>query len=257
MNRLYHGTSAKLLDRIKEVGLQPRAVSRHKGNWNHTVPSNRKSVYLTDTYPFHFAAGGGRKELGLILEINRDLLIPWKLCPDEDALEQGTRKQEIPGGPPLNASMKERTKAYRKLAPLNPQLAQASLETLGTVGYYGTIPFRFVTRYVIIDWTKMDMNMYLNCVDTSVSVLNFRILAERHKAMVRWLFGDPVTVEDLMGFWHGEQLTGQLAEMENRRREGFAQAMANRDALTVTVLKPQVDPFNVGRHGPMERSPEV
>jgi hypothetical protein len=225
-----------MLDRILKHGIQPRAVSKHKGNWAHTVPSNRHAVYLTDAYPFHFAGMGNRNEPGLILEIDRDLLLPWRVCPDEDALEQGTRKSPLKGGPPLDASMKQRTLAYRKLARHNPGLADASLKVMGTVGHYGVIPVAAITRYVVIDWEKMDMNLWLMAVDTQVSALNYKILQDRHRAYVRWLFKDPVTAEELIGsdFRHVE---GTIGELERKRHAAFTEAMADTSSLQVIVLK--------------------
>ena len=240
MGYLYHGTDARFLPKIKANGLQPRSISKHKGNWSHSVPSNPKAVYLTDTYPFHFAAASGGSKHGLILEIDRDLLLPWKLCPDEDAIEQTTRKKQIKGGAPLDASMKERTMFYRGVAQFNPELADMSLKAMGTVGYYEIIPFSAVTRYVIIDWKKLDPTLSLMAMDTQVSVINFRVMADRHQALVRWFFHDPVLVEELM-FAPMPEEEGPLGELLKKQREHLSKAMSNREALEIVVLKESVD----------------
>src|SRR4029077_2272680 len=130
------------------------------------------------------------------------MLLPWLLCPDEDALEQGTRRTEptkTNGMAPTTWSMDKRTRHYRKIAPFNPALAETSLAVMGTVAYYAHIPFRAVTRYVTIDWKQLDMALYLQAADTTVSVLNYRILADRHRALVKWFFNDPVDAVELMG----------------------------------------------------------
>lgn len=233
--KLYHGTSADLLDQIKANGLQPRAKSRHKGNWKHTIQSNRNAVYLTDAYPFHFAATSGPNKPGLILEIAEESLLPWLLCPDEDAIEQSTRRTQIKGGAPLDWSMEKRTKFYRKLAPFNPELASVSLQAMGTAGYYGTISFEAVTRYVIIDWKKMDPNLYLMAVDTMVSVLNYKILKERHRALVRWFFDDPVTASDLILSIPDDD--SEMGKLQRERLAFMAMAMANRSALELVTVK--------------------
>jgi len=201
--KLYHGTAAKNLDAIKAEGLRPRG--RKRGNWSHSVNSNPKAVYLTDAYAFHFAFNAGevnnrRVQTGLILEVERDSLSPWKLCPDEDVLEQATRGQSGENFAPVEWDMKRRTMFYRKIAPFNPKLVDTSLKHMGTCAYYGSIPWSAVTRYVLIEWSKLPQGMFWNAVDTSVSCLNYRILQDRQRALTRWFFGDPVTVEDFLGF---------------------------------------------------------
>jgi hypothetical protein len=117
-DKLYHGTSAALIPRLEREGLLPRTHSKNKGNWGHTVPSNPKAVYLTDAYAWHFAAASS-KDTGLILEIDKSKLKPWKLAPDEDFLEQVSRKIGPPEHPhlaPTDWSMKKRTLFYRKTA---------------------------------------------------------------------------------------------------------------------------------------------
>src|SRR5262249_35818377 len=85
---LYHGGSAAVLEKVKRSGLQPRGLHKGKDNWKHTVTSNKDSVYLTNAYPWHFAAHACQsKGTGIIYEVNTDLLLPWEFAPDEDYLE--------------------------------------------------------------------------------------------------------------------------------------------------------------------------
>jgi hypothetical protein len=236
MSMLYHGTAARHLERIEREGLCPRAQTRVASNWKHTVPSNPRAVYLTDAYPFHFAycASGNSHDKGLILEIDRGNLPPWLLCPDEDALEQGTRRvppTEANGTAPIEWSMLKRTRFYRKIAPFNSKLADASLEIMGTAAYYGCIPFQWVRRYVIIDWKQLDPSIYFSACDTMVSTINYRILASRHKALIRWFFNDPVEPIELTAFadWPAIDMPPEVS----KQLEHTKQAMSNRTGLTV------------------------
>lgn len=227
--KLYHGSHANALSKIKVNGIQPRALSKGRNNWDHTVTSNRNAVYLTDAYPWHFAHAAARdKEHGLILEIDRDRLLPWQLCPDEDFMEQATRKIEQPNFAPTDWSMKKRTLHYRKIAQYNASLADVSLEHMGTAAYYGTISWSAVTRYVLIDWNKLSPTLFMMAVDSMVSIMNYRVLQHRHRAFTRWFFEEDVAADDLIGL--GPDVT--LPYMKERN-EHFAKAIANREGLTV------------------------
>jgi len=206
---LYHGTAAKHLDSIKKYGLLPRAMlnkikgTKSQGNWTHSVTSNRGAVYLTDAYAFHFAHCAGEdieKDKGLLLELDRASLNPWLLCPDEDYIEQSTRGRTGKGFADPKWDMIRRTKFYRKHAQANTQLTDYSLEGMGTAAYYGPIPWSAIKRYVIVDWSKMPHGMLWRAVDTQVSCINYRILQDRQRALMRWFFGDPVELEDFIGF---------------------------------------------------------
>jgi hypothetical protein len=243
---LYHGTSAVRLESIKKKGIVPRIKSRVEGNWTHTVKSNRNSVYLTDAYAWHFAAcASSTEENGLILEIDKDQLFTWLLCPDEDALEQGTRTLIGPNFAPTNWGMLKRTKFYRKIAPLNPHLADESLKVMGTCGYYGIIPWSAVTRYVTIDWKKLDPSLRMQAIDSQVSIANYKFLQDRHKAFTRWFFGDEVNAGEVTGYDLEKLLTKRnetedaveitaVLEQQNKR---MAEAMANRIGLQVVEVK--------------------
>ena len=111
---LYHGTSEKAWNSIKKSGIRPRGLSK-KSNWKHSIESNPDTVYLTDTYPLHFAMSairqtGDKIDRVAIIEVDTDLL-PGKLVPDEDALEQASRHQN--DGLPETWTMVQRTRYYR------------------------------------------------------------------------------------------------------------------------------------------------
>lgn len=239
---LFHGTTAAVLDRIKREGIMPRAKAKAKQNWNGTVPSNKDAVYLTTAYPWHFAAvASEQKGIGLILEINRNYLMPWKLCPDEDFMEQGSRgcgpTKTAPNLAPVEWSMKKRTMHYRKIARFNAPLADESLGHMGTCAYYGTIPFLAVTRYVLIEWAKLHFEMRLRAVDSMVSIMNYRILKSRHEAFCRWFFNDPVKPEDMLGY----TIIRDSPDSFKRGLESITEIMAKRDGLTVIHCKTETE----------------
>lgn len=240
---LYHGTALVNLQRIQREGIAPRAISKAKDNWKHTVTSNKDAVYLTTSYPLHFAYNVAIElsdKRGLIFEIPRHALLPWLLCPDEDFLEQTTRKvgpEERPNHAPTDWPMKKRTRFYRKLAKYNPKLVDASLNYMGTAAYYGVIPWKAVTRYAIVDWEKMPRHWYWAGTDTMVSVINHQILATRHKALIKWLFGDPVTVEEsdswLEGLDQVKDLDDHMRKMKQERYAQVSAAVKSRDGVSV------------------------
>lgn len=241
--KLYHGTAASLLPKIQKEGLLPRAMSKGKDNWKHTVTSNKDAVYLTNAYAFHFASHASDDKQGLVLEIDRDKLLPWLLAPDEDFMEQCSRgvepSPERPHFAPTNWDMKKRTRHYRKIARFNPNLADASLEAMGTAAYYGPIPWSTVTRYVLIDWKAIDVSMYMHACDTMVSAINFRILKERHFALTRWFFGDPVKVEDLTGIT--EDQVKEMGELWQKRQQHAAQVLQKQKGLTIVTAQQLVE----------------
>jgi hypothetical protein len=250
-NVLYHGTSALYLESLRTRGILPRRFNKGaKDNWKHTVPSNRNAVYLTNAYAWHFAAHASDDKKGLILEIDRSLLL-MPICPDEDWMEQVTRKQDpTPDSPHLASTswtMKQRTLHYRKIAVANPQLGDLSLAQLGTAAHYGAIPWLAVSRYVIIDYKAAEW-VHMNSIDSLVSVLNYRILEARHRAFTAFLFGDDVTPEEVLGItaldqWEGvpEEITKHL-ERERYRVTIMKEIMLKRDGLTVVDLRDQRTP---------------
>jgi len=241
--KLYHGTNASCLKAIQTEGILPRAKSKAKGHWGHTVSSNRNAVYLTTAYAWHFAASACEKnDKGLILEIDRDSLLPWCLCPDEDFMEQATRRlppsKENPNFAPVEWPMKKRTLHYRGIAENNANLANQSLEHLGTCAYYGAIPWHAVTRYVVIDWDKLNTSMRIRAIDSSVSLMNFKILKDRHHAFTRWFFNDPVEVGELTGndMWRkAESVSDNSMKMFDEQDARMIEVMANRAGLEVVT----------------------
>lgn len=192
--RLYHGTTTPIAKILNE-GIRPRGSK--KGNFDHTVKSNPKAVYLTDTYaPYFINTSGGRTpSKGYVIEVETDRLNPFGLFPDEDVLEQAGRKTDnIPG------NMKERTLWYRKRVQDyvgvndhgNPYW-KCSLALMGTCCYYGTISHSKMTRVVEIDLTKEDNRARLFFgFDAQISLINFKICGPSYARQTKRLFGDEV-----------------------------------------------------------------
>jgi hypothetical protein len=197
-------------------------------------------VYLTNAYPLHFsiAAAKGKERL-VVFEIDTDLLDESKLHPDEDALEQTSRGRD---DLPKTWDMVQRTHYYRKHAT-DYDNWMASLEAMGTCAYYGTIPVEAITRVAYFDQTVEgpSKDFYWQVGDTTVSVMNYMILKDIHKARLRHLFGDPVTAADLDSLQLDDAtLTPEMKEMYSKRREYFEAMLADRSAITVEVLEQDV-----------------
>ncbi len=189
--RLYHGTTEAVARGAFTHGLRPRG--RAAGNW--TLPSNAKTVYLTDVYAGYFAAnatGGGR--WGLV-EIDVNRLEQSRLQPDEDWCEQAMRGH--PGQPTGN--LRERTLWWRRRAHLYAGQWRASLEGLGTIGHRGTIPGSAVTRVAIFD-PASNATVGMAAMDPSISLANHALCKEKYAALTAWIFGDPCAARTFLGW---------------------------------------------------------
>lgn len=198
---LYHGTSASRLSSILEDGIRPPGATGCTTNWEHTIESNPHTVYLTDAYGHYFAfQSSSDADKPVILEIDTDVLDPGLdgfLVPDEDALEQGTRgltadDPKAPDGWPLPPDdiaddMYARTRWYRERAVDLTDYWYGSLLTLGTCGFYGTIPPEAITRVAIFHDTGTAGMVF---ADAQISVFNYQFCGEHHKNLLRAIFGD-------------------------------------------------------------------
>ena len=185
--KLYHGTSGAHRASILRKGLRPRG-ERKLGQWQHSVPSNARSVYLTSAYPMHFAFNAEPPSTTFVIfEIETERLDTFFLLPDEDVLEQAGRKHDnIPG------DMKERTLYYRDEIErwLGSDAWQRSLKAMGTCQYLGTIPVEAISRMVEIP-RKLNKGLAFS-FDASISLLNYAIVGDRYEWKTRHLFGDPL-----------------------------------------------------------------
>lgn len=185
--KLYHGTSVKYLDKILKDGLEPRG--KGKGNWKHTIDSHPDVIYLTNAYAIYFAhiAAGDGDDL-VVLEIDTAKLNPLNLVPDEDFLEQATRKT---GPAPIGKSVKVRTGWYRRRLRDFALHWKDSIEHLGTCGHFGPIPAKAITRYATLPDARR-YEIIMSGMDPMISLANYRIVGDRYRNWIRWLFDDPL-----------------------------------------------------------------
>jgi hypothetical protein len=221
---LYHGTSEWALREanILEKGLQPRGLTG-VNNWEHTSASNPEAVYLTNTYACHFAtmawrnapripgAEGKISKRIAVIEIDTSRLTPGRFHPDEDAMEQLGRGRDSFG-----TDVVARTAVYRALAKNSPDW-EKSLNELGTCAYYGTILPRHFTRVAYFD-RKSNPAMFHWMIDGVVNVVAFKLCGKMHQSYIKWLFGEPVTPNDVSAFGHvEEEEVAQIQEVLDTR----------------------------------------
>ncbi len=185
--KLYHGTCERVAKVAVYAGLKPRGI--RKGNYAHTVESNTKGVYLTDSaFALHFAGNATRFPADgrlAIIEIDQTKLHPLSLFADEDAAEQ-----RIAADPTL--TREQRTRFFRdRLIDLsmNGFGWQESLDTLGTCSHIGEIIPRAMTRVAYIN-RDARLLLMLNGVDPTISSMNRKFLGEHYKKMIGCIFGD-------------------------------------------------------------------
>lgn len=218
--KLYHGTNGAWLDSILRTGIRPRGS--RKGNWEHnSIHSNRKCVYLTDSYAPYFAlnATRGQEPSCAVIEVDTDRLDDFDLFPDEDFLEQASRNYE--NGP--KGDMKRRTMYYRKrqfeygswLPCASPDGGEttwweASLKYLGTCSHHGLIPPDAITGAV--SWPHRP-NIHVAFVwDPSISLVNQKIMGDRYRVLTRKLMaGEFTSIQELRDI-HERRLTDSFEE---------------------------------------------
>lgn len=191
--KLYHGTSQRAASAAVVSGIHPR--KQRKGNWKHTVTSRSDAVYLTDAYAMYFAinAQKNQEEKVAVIEIDSSLLNPWLLAPDEDALEQINRgKDQL--DPCL--TMEQRTKIYRKQLHKYTGNSQweASIKTIGNCCYLSSVPMAAITRIAIINVAQAPIYC-MNCMDPTITIMNYQILGNKYRGLTKWLFGDDLGID--------------------------------------------------------------
>jgi hypothetical protein len=196
--KLYHGTAERRLPTILSQGLQPRG--RRRGNWQHSILSSPDAVYLTQAYALYYAWQAtdtkDKADRLAVLEIDTDKLDPDLFAPDEDWLEQVSRKQNGPGVAPIDKPMRYRTKWYRQRLMNYAPHWQDSLAGLGNATYHGTIPASAITRIAFVDQkTNADLVMSAG-MDPTISLMNYHFVGGRYRAAMKRLFGETVEEED-------------------------------------------------------------
>jgi hypothetical protein len=192
--KLYHGTAASRLPQIQQHGIAPRSVSKARGNKSTKIATrcgfrratgHCDAVYLgDDSDPSHFALNcvSDPDGSGLVLEVPAGNLRPELIYPDEHLLSKHW--------PEITSEKQCSTKYNNQLARearSKQHLVARSLAAIGSVAYYGTVPWSAVSRYVIIDYDKLDRFWQ-----------HFATHHYDNRAFTHWLFADPVTVSDFL-----------------------------------------------------------
>jgi hypothetical protein len=214
--KLYHGTNSVSAMNALQNGILPRNLSK-KSNWDHSVQSNKDCVYLTTAYAPYFAIQAANSIEGsfpAIIEIDTDLLDIDYLVPDEDALEQATRKTD---DLPKLWSMNRRTRHYRKHLMKFAEHWEWSLKAIGNCAYMGVVPASAITRVVVINHIKQSILMHMS-LDPSISIMNFRFCGDKYVQLLNWIFNNEYqdTDSDKMYGKLGHPTTGAILQQHGR-----------------------------------------
>ena len=206
--RLFHGTSAKKLDKIFKEGIKPRG--RKKSLWAEH-PSAPDRVYLTKAYALFFgsmAAGeDGGEGAGLeVSNLNEDNLVP-----DEDAMAQSkfTDVPEI-----TNMNLKQRTKFWRDNARWHDFLTDDSLRLLGNCAHMGTIPPTQIEKCVTFNPARVIM-----VCDPTITLLHYRMMGEKYeRVLTNFVDNGGATHKELMDWWDPDRDKWEmLAQLQNEQ----------------------------------------
>ena len=201
--KLYHGTTETIARKALKEGLLPRNMTGSEGNWEDN-PSSSHLVYLTEVYAayFGFCARTDGENIGIV-EVETDLLNEQSMRPDEDFLEQVNRMgSKLPKllQKELNkcSSMEERTAWFKIHLGLFKEFWKNSVEGLGNAAHYGSILPKAITKVAIFD-PKTNPLIFQTAMDPTISILNFRFMADKYRAVTSWLMGNEVTVQEFYG----------------------------------------------------------
>lgn len=191
--KLYHGTSLRKAARIMDVGLEPRRSK--SGNWQHTMPSRTDCVYMTVAYAMYFALNACKvhSEHPVVFEIDTLQLNPFSLLPDEDYLEQATRRVEgkahIDLPPEEIKGMAARTRWFRERLHNYNDYWENSIIGLGNCCFQGVIPPKAITRFAVVE-SEHQAEFCWQAMDPTITILNYQIVGAKYRGMTKWLFGD-------------------------------------------------------------------
>jgi hypothetical protein len=201
--QLFHGTSGKYLESILKHGLLPRRFSKHKGNFAHTVQSDRNRVYLSDSYAPYFAWGTNGKDDDnnpVVIAVDTDRFDNLIMA-DEDAIEQVDRAQnkiKILD----TKDIWRRTNKFRRLAPdleySGSFTYEDSLATLGTCAVAGTIDPKAILGYI-----KFQKGSLWRVWDPTITLLNYAFMKDfyREATRVAWTGGEPKELSGASSFY--------------------------------------------------------
>lgn len=181
---VYHGTSELYWSNILNEGLRPR--SERAGNWQHTVDSNPKMVYLTNAYAGYFAFSATvDEERMVIIEIETNKLAQGSFYPDEDFIAQVIyhKQKDEPGA---RETLLETTKMVRDNSRTFRKYWRDSLNGMGNCCYMGNIPISAMTRVSFLPWHPF----FIAVIDPSISILNYKYCGDKYQMLTRIMMGD-------------------------------------------------------------------
>lgn len=219
--KLYHGTSAKHLDKILEKGIEPRG--RRKGNWKE-FPSRKDMVYLTNAYaPFFAIQGAKGNEKALVLELDLEKIDETRLYPDEDFVAQVIAMQSGRDLEDVHDEIKTMLEGYQHCTMM-------SLDGLGNCSHKGVISGKSVSRYCLIDCVKRP-DLSIMSMDPSISLMNYKFCGSKYRSVISWLFGDREDFE--LGLGGNEFYIDMMEKCQPGYRKMAEDLFANRDGIEV------------------------
>lgn len=169
-----------------------------QSNWKHTVESNPSLIYLTTAYVPYYALQAVKnlkKEKIAIVEIETDLLDESRLRPDEDFIEQATRRDETNKAGIIGKTMYERTQYIRNHIDEFSNSWKLSVEHLGNCAYKGVIKPAAITRVSVVDISKCRA-MCFEAIEPTISLMNYKFCGRQYRMLNKWFMGEKVTVEE-------------------------------------------------------------
>jgi hypothetical protein len=211
---MYHGTTEAIGRMALTKGLKPRRMTG-KSNWKHAVESNPSLIYLTNAYAAYYALQAIKKFKGekiAIVEVETDLLDETKLRPDEDFIEQATKRDEENNAGIMGRTMNERTTYIRNHIDEFSNSWKLSVEHLGNCGYKGVIKDA-ITRVSVVDISKCKA-MCFEAMEPVITLMNYKICGKQYRMLNRWFMGEKVTVEE----WFHNQSANPLGFTDEKEK---------------------------------------
>ena len=188
--KLYHGTTPEVAKHARQTGLKPRNYTK-VSNWQHTVESNPKMVYLSSAYAPYFGLCAANMHIGLV-EVETDCLPQRWFRPDEDFVEQVTR-----GSGNVSGMLKDRTAWVRDNIDSFATSWRVSVDTLGNCAYKGAIPPSAITKVSLVDFTGCAA-MAVAAFDPTITNINYRLYGDFYKLITRWCCGYEVLLDEFL-----------------------------------------------------------
>jgi hypothetical protein len=243
--KLYHGTSADLLNEILSTGIKPRPADQ-PSRWEE-FPSRVGFTYLAiGNAPYYAAvAAAGHKSVSntaLVLEVDTDRLDQAKLYPDEDYIVEALspRKTHSVTIPAHDATVKWLEAGGDAFCQ---HLWKDSIEQYGTAAYKGVIPPAAITRYATWDLRKLPL-LTLRVLDWGTGMLAHQMFKGERVGTTAWLFGDRQMLPDgwadpISGRVEQDgtsnHMPADIRNLWNQRRQAIEVMSKNRESIQVVT----------------------